>query len=73
MVESTVLDGARMTVAALVAPAQITATSLGPASDPITVGFARRSEVISRLRHRQFGVFITTSHFNQAGLLRGSL
>lgn len=53
---------------------------LGPASDPIAIDFALEAKcytdtnsvgvrevarLISRLRHRNFGVFITTSHFNQ--------
>lgn len=53
---------------------------LGPASDPITIDFALEakcyaetnsvgvrevSRLISRLRHRHFGVFVATSHFNQ--------
>jgi len=53
---------------------------LGPASDPIAIDFALEAKcysdtnsvgvrevarLISRLRHRHFGVFVTTSHFNQ--------
>lgn len=53
---------------------------LGPAADPITIDFALEAKcydnstsvgvhevarLISRLRHRHFGVFVTTSHFNQ--------
>ncbi|MCE0764768.1 restriction endonuclease [Pseudonocardia kujensis] len=53
---------------------------VGPASDPITIDFALEAKcysetnsigvrevarLISRLRHRHFGVFVTTSHFNQ--------
>lgn len=53
---------------------------LGPPSDPVAIDFALEAKcyaetssvgvrevarLISRLRHRQFGVFITTSHFNQ--------
>ncbi|WP_198145370.1 restriction endonuclease [Frankia sp. EAN1pec] len=53
---------------------------LGPLSDPIAIDFALEAKcytdtnsvgvrdvarLISRLRHRHFGVFITTSHFNQ--------
>jgi AspBHI-like restriction endonuclease/restriction endonuclease len=52
---------------------------IGPASDPIAIDFAleakcytdtnsvgvrEMSRLISRLRHRQFGVFVTTSFFN---------
>lgn len=52
---------------------------IGPASDPIAIDFAleakcytdtnsvgvrEMSRLISRLRHRQFGVFVTTSYFN---------
>ena len=52
---------------------------LGPAGDPLVVEFALEakcygaknsvgvrelSRLISRLRFRQFGVFVTTSHFN---------
>lgn len=54
--------------------------TLGPASDPILIDFALEakcyqpghsvgvrevSRLISRLRHRQFGVLVTTSHINQ--------
>lgn len=53
---------------------------VGPASDPIAIDFALEAKcyadtnsvgvrdvarLISRLRHRQFGVFVTTSFFNQ--------
>jgi hypothetical protein len=53
---------------------------VGPASDPIVIDFALEAKcyaetnsvgvrdvarLISRLRHRQFGVFVTTSYFNQ--------
>lgn len=53
---------------------------LGPPSDPITIDFALEAKcysgdnsvgvrevarLISRLRHRQFGVFVTTSYFNR--------
>ncbi|OLL75591.1 hypothetical protein Ae168Ps1_3992c [Pseudonocardia sp. Ae168_Ps1] len=53
---------------------------LGPKSDPITIDFALEAKcysdnnsvgvrevarLISRLRHRHFGVFVTTSHFNR--------
>jgi hypothetical protein len=51
---------------------------LGPSSDPITIDFALEAKcyspttsvgvrdvarLISRIRHREFGVFVTTSHF----------
>lgn len=54
--------------------------TIGPPSDPITIDLALEakcyadtnsvgvrdvSRLISRLRHRQFGVFVTTSYFNQ--------
>lgn len=54
--------------------------TIGPASDPIAIDFALEakcysastsvgvrdvSRLISRLRHRQFGVFVTTSYFHQ--------
>jgi hypothetical protein len=54
--------------------------SLGPAADPIRIDFAleakcyqpgnavgvrEMSRLISRLRHRQFGVMVTTSHVHQ--------
>lgn len=54
--------------------------TLGPRSDPITIDFALEakcysdttsvgvrdvSRLIARLRHRQFGVFITTSYFDR--------
>lgn len=53
---------------------------LGPAADPVKIDFALEakcyaptnvvgvrdvSRLISRLRHRNFGVFVTLSHFNQ--------
>lgn len=53
---------------------------LGPPSDPIRIDFALEAKcyrstnsvgvrevarLISRLRHRYFGVFVTTSYFNQ--------
>ncbi len=53
---------------------------LGPSSDPVRIDFALEAKcysernsvgvrevarLISRLRHRHFGVFVTTSHFNQ--------
>jgi Restriction endonuclease len=61
-------------------PLAVGQSLLGPASDPVAVEFAleakcygpghgvgvrETSRLISRLRHRQFGVLVTTSHLDR--------